>query len=269
MELQSGAVLLDFFEEDGVARITLNRPERRNAINMALTAGVLEALKLIEPRDDIGCVMTVAAGGVAFCSGVDLFEGRDRRDHPEKYQDIPPVEGDMYEAIRLFPKPTLAVVEGLCIGVGICLMAWHDLAVAAETAQFSVPGVIRGSYAVGPSTKLPIHLSLKRMLYLLESARYIDGIEADRWGLVSKAVPRDQLYDYSYTLAKEVASHSHVALKYGKRVVYGVMESHYKAGVDALELGKDMIPDVDPMGNLEGYLQSQRMRAGTSQPDGG
>ena len=259
MELSGGAILLDIFDEDGVARVTLNRPERRNAMNRAMRAGLLEALKLVEPRDDIGCVMTVAAGGVAFCSGGDLYEIRDRRDHPEKYQEVEPDEDvDLFEAIRFFPKPTLAVVDGFCLGAGLHLMIVHDLAVASETAQLAMPEVFRGSYGPTVSPKLPIYTPLKKFFYLQLTGRYIDGIAADRWGMVTKAVPRDQLYDYSYALAKEIASHSHVALKYGKKVVYGVMEPHFEAGRKAAELGRALDEEVDALANLEGYLQSRK-----------
>ena len=267
MELQGGAVLLDFIEEDGIARITLNRPERRNAFNSAQNNGVGEALKLIEANDKIGCVITVGAGGVAFSSGNDLYEMRDRRDNPEKYKDQPSgAEENRNEALRLFSKPTLAIVDGFCLGGGLHFMCMHDIAIAADNAQLGLPEIIRGSYASAISLKLSTYIPLKKVFYLQQSGRYISGTEADQWGLVTKAVPQAELYDYSYALAKEIASHSHVALMYGKKVVYGVVEPQFKAGRDAAHIGQGMGREIDPIENLEGYLQSQKRRTGTYQP---
>lgn len=146
-------------------------------------------------------------------------------------------------------------------------MTSHHTAVASETAQFGLPEIIRGSYGAGISTKLPIHIPLKKVFYIQQSGRNLDGIEADRCGLITKAVPQDQLYDYAYALAKEIASHSHVALQYGKKVVYGVMEPHYEAAPRGYEgMHAEMSQLINPVENLEAYLQSQKRRTGTYQP---
>lgn len=261
MSTEEKAVLLDLFEEDGVARITLNRPERRNAINTALVRGVIEALERVRDNERIGCVMTVSAGGIAFCAGQDLYEMRERYQKPEKFKGLPDAL-DMHHAIRNFPKVTLAVVDGYCLGGGITLVCSHDLAIASDTAQFGLPEVIRGSYARNATAVLPQYVPLKKVLFLNLTGRSLDGVEAERAGLVSKVVPRDQLYDYSYQLAKEIADHSGVALEYGKKVAYASQELGFERGLELSVFASDaMRRRTDPLADVEGYLKSQKRGA--------
>lgn len=260
MQRAIGDILLDVDEDSGIAVITLNRPERRNAMNNALTSGILQGLDELRTNERIHCVMTKAAGGVAFCAGGDLFEIRDRRLHPEKYADQRPIGStDVAQAFLSVPQATMAVVEGYCLGAGMTVIAGHDLVVAAETAEFGMPEVLRGTQSTNAAPLLAWHLPIKKLLFLTLSGRSIDAFEAERAGLVSKVVPKAELYVYAEALARDIGRHDLRALHLGKRLGYGVrgrsLEEGWEYGTQlagAIEGGRDSFAD------LERYLRSQK-----------
>lgn len=252
------AILLDMNEADGVAKIILNRPEKRNAMNQEIVLGVMEALEEIRANERIGCILTMAAGGVAFCAGMDLFEMRDHYSHPEKYPSWTDVTV-MHETIRTFPKVTVAVVDGFCLGGGMTLVASHDLAVASDKAEFGLPEVIRGSYATNATPVLAQHIPLKKLFFLNLTGRNMDAEEAERAGLISKVVPKEELNNYAYTLAKEVAGHSRTAMQFGKEVAYAARDMTYLDGWQhSRRRSRELHEVANPLTDVEGYLQSQK-----------
>lgn len=252
------AILLDLNEADGVAKIILNRPEKRNAMNQGIVLGVMAALEEIRANDRIGCILTMAAGGIAFSAGMDLFEMRDHHAHPEKYPDWLDIT-IMHETIRTFPKVTVAVVDGFCLGGGMTLVASHDLAIASDTAEFGLPEVIRGSYATNATPVLQKHIPLKKLFYLNLTGRSLDAEEAERAGLISKVVPKEELQNFAYTLAKEVAGHSLTAMQFGKEVSYASRDMNYQdAWQYSRRRSQELHQVADPLTDVEGYLKSQK-----------
>jgi enoyl-CoA hydratase/carnithine racemase len=130
---------------DTVAKITINRAEKRNALSRDVIRELLAIFEELRNDDTIAVVLTTGAGDVAYCAGRDLSEfpteggknrGKDRRAEPRAYH--------VAEVIRTFPKVTVAVVNGFCLGAGITLLLPHDLAIASDRAQFGLPEIMRG-----------------------------------------------------------------------------------------------------------------------------
>src|SRR5919199_1288409 len=127
-----------------VAKITINRPEKRNALSRDAIREMLGVFEEIRNDDSITVVLTTGAGDIAYCAGRDLSEfptaggprGIDRRSEPRAYH--------LAEVIRTFPKVTIAVVNGFCLGGGITILLPHDLAIASDKAQFGLPEIMRG-----------------------------------------------------------------------------------------------------------------------------
>ncbi len=260
MERAIGGILLDVDEAEGVARISLNRPQRRNALSHDMYQGILTAVEEVRENARVKCVMTMAAGGVAFCAGGDLFEMRERRRRPGRYEDRPALSTTvLHEALRSLPQTTMAVVEGYCVGGGMTLLAAHDLAIAATTAEFGLPEVLRGTQSANAIPVLGKHLPLKVLLFLALTGHTMDAYEALRAGLVSKVVPRDEIHDYAASLARQIASHHLGALQLGKRIAYETRDMTCQEGWahgSRLAAGMGGLPD--PVADVEGYLRRQK-----------
>src|ERR671924_363879 len=206
-------------EETGVAWLTLNRPEKKNAMSRNLMAEMISALRELRDNDKIRCIVTMGAGN-SYSSGLDLYDLRESWKRKRRWDE----GGNTYEIVRLLrslPQVTVAAVRGWCLGGGLALLNAHDLAVASESAMFGMPEVIRGSYgAVATSTLFHSGIPVKKAFYIQLTGRNLTAAEAERIGLVSEVVPDDQLMATVEQLAKELGSRNAVTLESAKIAAY-------------------------------------------------
>ena len=182
---------------DGVARVTLDRPERHNAIDGALLRDLHLALDAAEADDDVRAVV-LAGAGRSFCSGYDTAgspyitppepEGRWTRSNA--LRTLRGIEAH-YERLWNFPKPTIARVHGNALAGGCYLQLLCDISVAATDARLGHPAQKWGGVSSTPLWQ--VALPMKKARYLLLTGRIVDGVEAERMGLVSLAVPPAEL----------------------------------------------------------------------------
>jgi enoyl-CoA hydratase/carnithine racemase len=201
-----------------VLRLTLNRPEARNALSIALMTALIEALgraaKDLEVR-----VVVIAGAGPAFCAGHDLRELRqDRR--REAYQHIFALCSELMLTIVRLPKPVIAEVHGIATAAGCQLVATCDLAVAAEGARFATPGVNIGLFCSTPMVALSRAVGRKATMEMLLTGELIDAATARSLGLVNRVVPREGLREAVDTLARQIAGKSALIVKIGKEAFY-------------------------------------------------
>lgn len=188
---------VQYAAEGGVARITMNRPEKRNALNHQLLDDLDAAFRLAEEDDDVR-VVVLAGNGPAFCAGYDLAgsyyitppgdEGRWRLG--SALMALRGIEA-RYQRIWNCPKPTIARVHGHAVAAGCYLQLLCDISVAAENAVLGHPAVKMGGVSSMPLWQ--VALGYKKARYLLLTGRLIDGREAERIGLVTLAVPESEL----------------------------------------------------------------------------
>jgi enoyl-CoA hydratase/carnithine racemase len=202
----------------GVLRLTLNRPEARNALSIALMTALIEALgraaRVSETR-----VVVIAGAGPAFCAGHDLRELRqDRR--RETYQHIFALCSELMLTIIRLPKPVIAEVHGVATAAGCQLVATCDLAVAAEEARFATPGVDIGLFCSTPMVALSRAVGRKAAMEMLLTGELIDAAAAHALGLVNRVVPRDGLRAAVDALARQIAGKSSFVVKIGKEAFY-------------------------------------------------
>ena len=138
-------LILERLEDAGVARIVLNRPDKRNCWNRALCLAFLDALEIIRADKELKVVITKGAGTV-YSSGLDLNFLREVSNGPLLDWDRPNLTIQIAENIRAFPRIMIAQVHGYCLGGALGIMNCHDLVVAAEDAQLGMPEVLRGSF---------------------------------------------------------------------------------------------------------------------------
>jgi len=181
---------LIFAREGAIAIVTLNRPERRNALSLALMQELVRCLDEIGRDREIRAVILAAAGKV-FCSGHDLSEMTGR--NIKEYRNIFDVCTQLMEKIQSIPQPVIAEVQGIATAAGCQLVAACDLAVASDQASFATPGVKIGLFCSTPMVPLTRAIGSKHAFEMLVTGEMVDAKTAAEWGLVNRAVPAAEL----------------------------------------------------------------------------
>jgi enoyl-CoA hydratase/carnithine racemase len=207
--------------EGVIARITLNRPDKRNALSLELMEELIDALDTIGADPDVRAVV-IEGAGVAFSAGHDLSEmvGRDL----PFYQRLFDVCTELMEKIHRLPQPVIAKVHGIATAAGCQLVAACDLAVAADGARFATPGVKIGLFCSTPMVPLSRAIGRKRALEMLLTGELVDASTALEWGLVNRVVPSEQLDDAVAELVDGIARSSPLTVGIGKEAFYAQIE---------------------------------------------
>jgi enoyl-CoA hydratase/carnithine racemase len=207
--------------EVATGRITLNRPEKRNALSLELMTELIGALELLGRDPEVRAIV-VEGAGVTFSSGHDLAEmvGRD----VAFYQRLFDVCTELMETIHRVRQPVIAKVHGVATAAGCQLVAACDLAVAADDARFATPGVKIGLFCSTPMVPLSRAIGRKRALEMLLTGEFVDAATARDWGLVNRVVPRDRLDDEVAELVDRITRSSGLTVAIGKEAFYDQVE---------------------------------------------
>src|SRR5436190_11120508 len=179
-----------FAVEEPVAYVTMNRPERRNALSLEHMEELIACFTAIGRSREVG-VAILRGNGPAFCAGHDLREMMDR--DAAFYQHLFDVCTELMETIQSIPQPVIAQVHGMATAAGCQLVATCDLAVAAEDARFATPGVKIGLFCSTPMVALSRVVGRKKALEMLLTGDFVDAATAASWGLVNRVVAADAL----------------------------------------------------------------------------
>ena len=216
-------ILLHDLDGDGILRLTLNDPRRRNALSEAM----LERLRtaFAEAAEDPAVrVIVLAANGPAFCAGHDLKELTAGRAAPDRgrayFARVMAACSGVMQAIVTCPKPVIAQVAGVATAAGCQLVASCDLALAADTATFSTPGVHIGLFCSTPMVALSRNVAAKHAMEMLLTGDMTPARRAAEIGLVNRVVPADDLPAAVMDMARKIASKSSMTLATGKRAFY-------------------------------------------------
>ena len=199
--------------DGGVMTITLNRPEAKNAVNLAMAQGIAAALDELDGNDNIRCAILTGAGGT-FCSGMDLkafVSG-----------EVPYIAGRGFGGLTEAPpaKPLIAAIEGFALAGGCELAMACDLVVAAETARFGIPEVKRGLAAgAGGLVRFPRQLPYRVAMELALTGDFMDAQRALNLGFINQTVPEGETLAAAQVLASKIAGNGPLAVKLSKQVV--------------------------------------------------
>lgn len=219
--------------EDGVATVTLNRPEAMNALNDEVKDGLVHHMTRLDEDPKVR-VFIITGAGKAFCAGGDL-EGFKRN-----YEQYRSGEGGheyfsniVAETMVKVSKPVLAAINGAAVGGGLTLSLTCDIRYASDKAKFGT-GFVRVGLTpeYGSSFFLPRTIGPGKAFEMVLSAQIIDAQEAEKIGLVNKVVPHDRLLEEAHKMAKEIASHPPVAIKLAKQALRRGMESTLAQAID-------------------------------------
>jgi enoyl-CoA hydratase/carnithine racemase len=218
-------------DTDGVATLTMNRPQARNALSLAMLRALLDAVAAIAADPDVRVVI-LAGAGPGFCAGHDLKEVRAHQDDPTYAQALFAECAELMLAMVRLPKPIVARVHGIATAAGCQLVATCDLAVAAEDSRFATPGVNIGLFCSTPMVALSRNATPKQAMQMLLTGEAIDAPTAVRFGLINEIVAAAQLESRTAALARQLASKSPRTLAIGKEAFYHQLELPLAAAYD-------------------------------------
>ena len=224
MKTVQGELRMDGFEtlifekRDGIAYVTLNRPESLNVYTIQMRDDLYEILRAIKDDRDVKIGIFRGAGEKAFCAGADLSE----------FLTAPPPviarqvrwQRDVWGLFLSIPQPLIAALHGYVLGSGIEMALCCDIRIASEDVRFGLPEIGLGIIpAAGGTQTLPRLIGRGKALEMLLTNRWIDAEEAYRIGLVNHVVPKETLLQEAEEMAKKIASHDPGAVRYAKQAV--------------------------------------------------
>jgi len=226
---------IEYQEDSRIGRITLNRPEKRNALSLELLGELTACLRGAADKRSVKVVVIEGAGG-HFSAGHDLNEvlNGSLEDNRNLFETCL----RLMLLIQDVPQPVIAKVQGVAAAAGCQLVAACDLAVAEEGALFSTPGVKIGLFCTTPMVPLSRSVGRKRALEMLLTGRFISAREACDFGLVNRVAPEGALEEETMALASEIAQYSLTTLSIGKLAFY---EQIHMDDRKAYKYGKEVI----------------------------
>jgi enoyl-CoA hydratase/carnithine racemase len=205
-------------DNDGITRLTLNRPAQYNALSGAMLDELQAALDAIDADDSVRVVI-LAANGKAFCPGHDLKEMRASED-PTDHRALFDKCSRMMLTIHRLRQPVIAEVQGIATAAGCQLVAMCDLAVVADEARFAVSGIKLGLFCSTPAVPLSRNLQRKQALHMLLTGDFISAQTALQYGLVNEVVAAAELQTATQALAQQIVARSTHAITIGKEMFY-------------------------------------------------
>ena len=250
------AVLYDV--SAGIATITINRPERRNALSWQVMTELRDAFEVAKADATVHVVVLTGAGDRAFCAGADLTGMAD----DAGWADLHDARGELarlFRAMWELGKPTIARVRGYALagGFGLCLAC--DLVVAADDAQFGTPEIDVGLWPYMITVPLVRSMAPKKALELMMTGRRVSAQEALHIGFVNRVVPVDQLDAAVAEVASVLASKSPAVMKLGRDAFYAVLDQDAEHALRLLQAGLTLITQTDDA--AEGILAFQEKRS--------
>jgi methylglutaconyl-CoA hydratase len=239
--------------------VTINRPERRNALNRQLVTELTSAVRAACADAACRCIILTGAGG-AFCAGMDLAELVETLDQPGEavrvHEDAQRLNR-LYELIYTAPKPTIAAVSGAAVAGGAGLMTVCDLAVAAQSAKLGYPEVKRGLVAAMVMPHLLRHVGQRAARDLLLRGALIDAAEALRIGLVNAVVPADQVLPTALAWAKEFGESGPQALALTKELLHELDQRAGQMAGRTQHLSAEARLHVEAKAGLRAFLEKR------------
>ena len=205
---------------DGIARVAVNRPEVRNALDTALCAELVEAFLELAEDPDVRVVVLRGAGERAFISGADINEFRERLSSPESALAYDKEAEALMSAIAAMPRPVVAMIHGFAIGSGLLVAMACDIRIASDAVRVGIPVARLGLVPPVPDVARLVRLvGPARAKYLLMTGRLIAAREAQSWGLLNRVVPAEELEAVTAEVAVLLARNAPLSLKAVKQIV--------------------------------------------------
>jgi len=218
--------------EKRIAKLVINRPDARNALNIATRVEIRQVAESLKDDESIRVLIITGAGDKAFVAGADIqeFKGVDSVTMEERQKTI---TQPFWHAVENLPIPVIAMINGYCLGGGNELALCCDIRIAADTAKFGQPEINLGIIPGGGATqRLPRLIGWGRAKELILTGRVIDAFEAERIGLVDRVVPAKQLEETVIQIAEAITSKSPLTIKIAKKTINKGIYTDLAAGLN-------------------------------------
>ena len=233
MEFAEGRILAGI--RDGVGRITFNQPEKRNAMSVAMWAGMADALDVFEKDGSVRCVVLTGAGDKAFVSGADISQFDKLRSDADAQREYSKQTAGGRLRLATYPKPVIAEIRGFCMGGGLGIAMSCDIRIAAEGSQFGIPAARLGiAYGFDMVRHLVALVGPANAHMILMTGERFDAQEAQRVGLINRVVPADALAAEVERLTATLAANAPLSLYANKRTVQAVLQDRADRDIAAI-----------------------------------
>ncbi|MGA0032251.1 MAG: enoyl-CoA hydratase/isomerase family protein [Burkholderiales bacterium] len=219
--------------DKGVAVVIFNRPQVMNALNLQLREEIMALCSDLDADPEVKVIVFTGAGDRAFCAGADLKE-RGKRSTEDLYAERRFFRARWVSAIAGIAKPTIAAINGYCLGGGFEVALQCDLRIASDNATFGLPEVTLGFLpGAGGTQRLPRAIGLQKAKEMILTGKRIDAAEAERLGVVLRVVPRAELMPEALRLAAAIAKNPPIAVMQAKVAMNASQETMLSSGVQA------------------------------------
>ena len=245
-------------DEGHVRVLTLNRPERSNALSRGLMDALIEALLAADEERSVFVIVLTGAGDRSFSAGADLKELRARDEAGVKFR--PPMkrpERNVFEVVGETTKPIIAALNGHAVAGGLELAMACDLRICSSEARLGMPEAKRGMGALYASVVMPRLVPLPIALEWLFTGDYIDAAEAARWGLVNRVVSPDQVLPEALALAQRIAENAPLTVRKMKAVAHAGATLPVSAAL-RLDVGPDPYRSADREEGIRAFAEKRQ-----------
>lgn len=247
------------FEKKGsVGWLTLDCPEKRNALSLNLIDELRKKLDIIAKDRSIH-VVVIKGNGSAFCAGHNLNELQGKNYDINHFLEIFSRCSDMMQTLHKLPQPVIAQVHGVAMAAGCQLVAACDLAIADSKTKFSTPGIKIGLFCSTPMVPLSRVVGRRRALDMLFTGRFITAQEAKEFGLLNKVVAPEDLEKETKKMANDIAKYSLFTLELGKKTFYYQIEKDEAFAYDyaKVAIAKNCL-DYDAQEGIKAFLENRK-----------
>jgi enoyl-CoA hydratase/carnithine racemase len=249
---------IEVTRDGAVATVLLNAPERMNAMNLEMFSGISAAMAELDDDHDIRCVIFRGAGGKAFAAGADISEFEQKRSTREQAVAYAAISNPAMAAVQACRHPTLALIEGACVGGGLGLAAMCDLRISTQSARFGVP-IKRLGLVESPEELRPLvaKFGVNALLEILLVGDLLSADDALRLGLVNKVVADDAIDDAGAQWARKIAEGAPLSARWHKKFLYRLLDPTPLTDAE-LDEGYDCFDSADFQTGFRAFLDKSK-----------
>ncbi|MET4169150.1 enoyl-CoA hydratase [Bradyrhizobium sp. LA6.1] len=245
---------------DGVGVITFNNPDKRNAMSLEMWEGFGEALTSLRDDATVRVVILRGAGGKAFVSGADISQFEKTRHNAAASEEYARRSAAQRALLADYPKPTIACIEGFCLGGGMQVAMLADIRLAAHGSQFGIPAAKLGiAYGYDGLKHLVSLVGPSWARLLMYTGMRIDSAEALRIGLVERLFPIDELWGETMTIAQTISENAPLAIKAAKITIAQVLKDESQRDLEAIKaIGHACMDSADFREGRQAFMEKRK-----------
>ncbi|AHY52286.1 enoyl-CoA hydratase [Bradyrhizobium japonicum SEMIA 5079] len=245
---------------DGVGVITFNNPDKRNAMSLEMWEGFGEALTSLRDDETVRVVILRGAGGKAFVSGADISQFEKTRHNAAASEEYARRSAAQRALLADYPKPTIACIEGFCLGGGMQVAMLADIRLAAHGSQFGIPAAKLGiAYGYDGLKHLVSLVGPSWARLLMYTGMRIDSTEALRIGLVERLFPIDELWGETMTIAQTISENAPLAIKAAKITIAQVLKDESQRDLEAIKaIGHACMDSADFREGRQAFMEKRK-----------